>query len=90
MLDKKTINDYYFTLIFLTILTIFSISVTSFYSKNIILYIIMSFVILLSTLSTEIALNKKYGLQEKAKKMMVSIIPINLVIFSVFLFFIFS
>ncbi|EGQ4280047.1 hypothetical protein E2E07_11705 [Staphylococcus pseudintermedius] len=91
MLKFKTfVNKYYFTLVFTTILALFSLSVTELYSRNVALYILMSVIIILSTTAIEIILNKNNPTKEKAKKMLFTMIPINIIVYTVFLLFIFN
>lgn len=81
----KLINDFYFTAITLTPLMLFSII----FWDNIALYSVMALALVLSTLVIELALNKKYFLQEKSKKMSLTIVPINIAVFAMFAIFVF-
>ncbi|QHW37559.1 hypothetical protein GZH82_09530 [Staphylococcus ursi] len=83
------VNNYYFSLVFATMLVLFSIPLTNFYTQNVLLYGIMTFVILLSTVVVEMTLNRTHDLKAKAKKMLWSLVPINVVVFSMFILFIF-
>ncbi|MEJ7542739.1 hypothetical protein [Staphylococcus intermedius] len=83
------INNYYFSLVFATMLVFFSLPLTHWYTENVLLYGIMTFVILLSTVVTEMTLNKTHDLKAKAKKMSWTFVPMNIIVFSVFIFFIF-
>ncbi|NHA37416.1 hypothetical protein C1O33_11870 [Staphylococcus schleiferi] len=87
---KKFINNYYFTLIFLTLLVFFSITFTSIFTKNQYMYMLMSFVILLSTFPVEIQLNKHNNTKEKGRKLLFSIVPINIIVFLIFTLVIFK
>ncbi|MBZ8175997.1 hypothetical protein [Staphylococcus delphini] len=83
------VNNYYFSLVFATMLVLFSLSLTHLYTQNVLLYGIMTIVILLSTVVTEITLNKTHDLKAKAKKMLFTMVPFNMIVFSIFVFFIF-
>ncbi|PCF62869.1 hypothetical protein [Staphylococcus intermedius] len=83
------INNYYFSLVFATMLVFFSLPLTHWYTENVLLYGIMTFVILLSTVVTEMTLNKTHDLKAKEKKMSWTFVPMNIIVFSVFIFFIF-
>ncbi|WP_086429526.1 hypothetical protein [Staphylococcus cornubiensis] len=83
------INNYYFSLNFATMLVFFSLPMTHLYTENVLLYGIMTIVILLSTVVTEITLNKTHDLKAKAKKMLWTMVPMNIIVFSVFIFFVF-
>ncbi|HEC2158139.1 TPA: hypothetical protein R1904_001496 [Staphylococcus delphini] len=83
------VNNYYFSLVFATMLVLFSLSLTHLYTQNVLLYGLMTFVILLSTVVVEITLNKTHDLKAKAKKMLFTIVPFNMIVFSIFAFFIF-
>ncbi|WP_324176928.1 hypothetical protein [Staphylococcus pseudintermedius] len=50
----------------------------------------MTFVILLSTVVVEMMLNRTHDLKAKAKRMLWTIVPINVIVFSIFIFFIFK
>ncbi|HHG6448971.1 TPA: hypothetical protein ACPXKP_002400 [Staphylococcus pseudintermedius] len=52
----------------------------------------MTFVILLSTVVVEMTLNRTHDLKAKAKakRMLWTIVPINVIVFSIFIFFIFK
>ncbi|HHU6751245.1 TPA: hypothetical protein ACUI23_001958 [Staphylococcus pseudintermedius] len=83
------INNYYFSLVFATMLVVFSLPLTHFYTQNVWLYGLMTFVILFSTVVVEMTLNRTHDLKAKAKKMLWSLVPMNVVVFSIFIFFIF-
>ncbi|PCF47118.1 hypothetical protein [Staphylococcus delphini] len=83
------VNNYYFSLVFATMLVFFSLPITHFYTENVLLYGIMTMVILLSTVAIEMTLNKTHDLKAKAKKMLWTMVPMNAIVFSVFIFFIF-
>ena len=82
---SRFINNFYFTLLMITLLAMFSII----FWENINLYMIMSLAIIFSTLITEIFLNNRYALSEKGKKMGLTIIPINIIVFLLFVALIF-
>ena len=82
---SRFINSFYFTLLMTTLLAMFSII----FWENINLYMIMSIAIIFSTLITEIFLNNRYSLSEKGKKMGLTIIPINIIVFLLFVVLIF-
>ena len=82
---SRFINSFYFTLLMTTLLAMFSII----FWENINLYMIMSISIIFSTLITEIFLNNRYSLSEKGKKMGLTIIPINIIVFLLFVVLIF-
>lgn len=82
---SRFINIFYFTLLMTTLLAMFSII----FWENINLYMIMSISIIFSTLITEIFLNNRYSLSEKGKKMGLTIIPINIIVFLLFVVLIF-
>lgn len=86
---KKFIDDYFFTLIFLTMFVLFSGNITNFYNENIIMYILFSLVVIGNILIVEYTLNKKFDLKEKAVKMNYSFVPINVVAFILMLVFVF-
>ncbi|EGQ1318871.1 hypothetical protein GA134_11350, partial [Staphylococcus pseudintermedius] len=77
---KNTIEQYYFTIIYFTILLIFSISITDMFTNRVLIYLILSIVIILSTLVVESKINQSHNLQEKAKIMLFSMVPINLIV----------
>ncbi|EOT2033223.1 hypothetical protein [Staphylococcus pseudintermedius] len=51
------INNYYFSLVYTTLLVFFSLPLTHIYTQNVLLYGLMTFVILLSTVVVEMTLN---------------------------------
>ncbi|EGQ1618789.1 hypothetical protein FD590_10835, partial [Staphylococcus pseudintermedius] len=71
---KNTIEQYYFTIIYFTILLIFSISITDMFTNRVLIYLILSIVIILSTLVVESKINQSHNLQEKAKIMLFSMV----------------
>lgn len=81
---KNTIEQYYFT-----ILLIFSISITDMFTNRVLIYLILSIVIILSTLVVESKINQSHNLQEKAKIMLFSMVPINLIVITIFWIFVF-
>ena len=82
---SRFINNFYFTLLMTTLLAMFSII----FWENINLYMIMSLAIIFSTLITETFVNNRYTSSEKGKKMGLTIIPINIIVFLLFVAFIF-
>ncbi|EGQ4351720.1 hypothetical protein EHR33_09400 [Staphylococcus pseudintermedius] len=86
---KNTIEQYYFTIIYFTILLIFSISITDMFTNRVLIYLILSIVIILSTLVVESKINQSHNLQEKAKIMLFSMVPINLIVITIFWIFVF-
>ena len=82
---SKFINNFYFTLSMITLLAMFSIV----FWENINLYMIMSLAIIFSTLITETFVNSRYTFSEKGKKMGLTIIPINIIVFLLFVVLIF-
>ena len=86
---KNTIEHYYFTIIYFTILLIFSISITDMFTNRVLIYLILSIVIILSTLVVESKINQSHNLQEKAKIMLFSMVPINLIVITIFWIFVF-
>lgn len=86
---KNTIEQYYFTIIYFTILLIFSISMTDMFTNRVLIYLILSIVIILSTLVVESKINQSHNLQEKAKIMLFSMVPINLIVITIFWIFVF-
>lgn len=84
------INNYYFSLVYTTLLVFFSLPLTHIYTQNVLLYGLMTFVILLSTVVVEMTLNRTHDLKAKAKRMLWTIVPINVIVFSIFIFFIFK
>ena len=84
------INNYYFSLVYTTLLVFFSLPITHLYTENVLLYGVMTFVILLSTVVVEMTLNRTHDLKAKAKRMLWTIVPINVVVFSIFILFIFK
>lgn len=86
---KNTIEKYYFTIIYFTILLIFSISITDMFTNRVLIYLILSIVIILSTLVVESKINQSHNLQEKAKIMLFSMVPINLIVITIFWIFVF-
>ncbi|EGQ2672244.1 hypothetical protein GZ971_002337 [Staphylococcus pseudintermedius] len=86
---KNTIEQYYFTIIYFTILSIFSISITDMFTNRVLIYLILSIVIILSTLVVESKINQSHNLQEKAKIMLFSMVPINLIVITIFWIFVF-
>lgn len=85
----QLINHYYFSLNFATMLVFFSLPMTHLYTENVLLYGIMTFVILISTVAIEITLNKTHDLKAKGKKMIWTVVPMNVIVFSIFILFIF-
>ncbi|EGQ1316525.1 hypothetical protein GA063_11115, partial [Staphylococcus pseudintermedius] len=59
---KNTIEQYYFTIIYFTILLIFSISITDMFTNRVLIYLILSIVIILSTLVVESKINQSHNL----------------------------
>lgn len=90
LLLTQFINNYYFSLVFGTMLVFFSLPLTHIYTQNVLLYGLMTFVILLSTVVVEMMLNRTHDLKAKAKRMLWTIVPINVIVFSIFIFFIFK
>lgn len=86
---KNTIEQYYFTIIYFTILLIFSISITDMFTNRVLIYLILSIVIILSTLVVESKINQSHNLQEKAKIMLFSMVLINLIVITIFWIFVF-
>lgn len=86
---KNTIEQYYFTIIYFTILLIFSISITDMFTNRVLIYLILSIVVILSTLVVESKINQSHNLQEKAKIMLFSMVPINLIVITIFWIFVF-
>ncbi|EGQ3940502.1 hypothetical protein GH130_10760 [Staphylococcus pseudintermedius] len=86
---KNTIEQYYFTIIYFTMLLIFSISITDMFTNRVLIYLILSIVIILSTLVVESKINQSHNLQEKAKIMLFSMVPINLIVITIFWIFVF-
>lgn len=86
---KNTIEQYYFTIIYFTILLILSISITDMFTNRVLIYLILSIVIILSTLVVESKINQSHNLQEKAKIMLFSMVPINLIVITIFWIFVF-
>lgn len=86
---KNTIEQYYFTIIYFTILLIFSISITDMFTNRVLIYLILSIIIILSTLVVESKINQSHNLQEKAKIMLFSMVPINLIVITIFWIFVF-
>ncbi|EGQ4289013.1 hypothetical protein EQ484_09415, partial [Staphylococcus pseudintermedius] len=78
-----------FTIIYFTILLIFSISITDMFTNRVLIYLILSIVIILSTLVVESKINQSHNLQEKAKIMLFSMVPINLIVITIFWIFVF-
>ncbi|EOV2100370.1 hypothetical protein ACOD3C_002232 [Staphylococcus pseudintermedius] len=86
----QNINNYYFSLVYTTLLVFFSLPLTHIYTQNVLLYGLMTFVILLSTVVVEMTLNRTHDLKTKEKRMLWTIVPINVIVFSIFIFFIFK
>lgn len=85
---KKLINKYFFTISQATILFIFAIPMTNLVIKSLLLYILLFIIIIGSTFFIERDLSKKYSLQEKAKKICFTLLPINIVVVLIFYIFI--
>lgn len=85
---KKLINKYFFTISQATILFIFALPMTNLLSKSLLLYILLFIIIIGSTFVIERDLSKKYSLQEKAKKICFTLLPINIVVVLIFYIFI--
>lgn len=85
---KKLINKYFFTISQATILFIFALPMTNLLSKSLLLYILLFIIIIGSTFFIERDLSKKYSLQEKAKKICSTLLPINIVVVLIFFIFI--
>ncbi|EGQ3884273.1 hypothetical protein FDP70_07980, partial [Staphylococcus pseudintermedius] len=68
---------------------IFSISITDMFTNRVLIYLILSIVIILSTLVVESKINQSHNLQEKAKIMLFSMVPINLIVITIFWIFVF-
>lgn len=80
----KFLNDFPITLSLALMLTILSGPFTNFYTTNILEYIFLALTFTLSILLSEFLLNRKYDdTVEKAKKLYLYIMPINLVIFTI-------
>ncbi len=84
---KNLFNEYFFTTSQATALIIFSLPMTDLFTKNFLLYMLLFIVIIGSTFFIERELSKKYSLQEIAKKLFLSLLPINIIV--VFIFFVF-
>lgn len=61
---------------------------TNLLSKSLLLYILLFITIIGSTFFIERDLSKKYSLQEKAKKICFTLLPINIVVVLIFYIFI--
>ncbi|POF45041.1 hypothetical protein [Staphylococcus pseudintermedius] len=61
----------------------------SIYNNNHSSDLILSIVIILSTLVVESKINQSHNLQEKAKIMLFSMVPINLIVITIFWIFVF-
>ncbi|MCG1681747.1 hypothetical protein K4Q56_06040 [Staphylococcus epidermidis] len=85
---KKLVNKYFFTISQATILFIFALPMTNLLSKSLLLYIVLFIIIIGSTFFIERDLSKKYALQEKAKKICFTLLPINIVVVLIFFIFI--
>ncbi|WP_049418113.1 hypothetical protein [Staphylococcus hominis] len=85
---KKLIDKYFFTISQATILFIFAIPMTNLVIKSLLLYILLFIILIGSTFFIERDLSKKYLLQEKAKKMCFTLLPINIVVVLIFFIFI--
>lgn len=85
---KKLVNKYFFTISQATILFIFALPMTNLLSKSLFLYILLFIIIIGSTFFIERDLSKKYSLQEKAKKICFTLLPINIVVVLIFFIFI--
>lgn len=81
-------NEYFFTTSQATILLIFAFPMTNLVSKSLLLYILLFIVIIGSTFFIERDLSKKYSLQEKAKKICFTLLPINIIVVLIFFIFI--
>ncbi|EGQ3330400.1 hypothetical protein G0U15_002301, partial [Staphylococcus pseudintermedius] len=66
-----------------------SISITDMFTNRVLIYLILSIVIILSTLVVESKINQSHNLQEKAKIMLFSMVPINLIVITIFWIFVF-
>lgn len=85
---KKSLNEYFFTITYATILIIFAFPITDLFTKSLWFYCLLFVVIVGSTFFIERTLNKKYSLQEKAKKLCYSLVPINIIVIIIFYVFI--
>ncbi|EGQ1297947.1 hypothetical protein DD918_14270, partial [Staphylococcus pseudintermedius] len=65
------------------------ISITDMFTNRVLIYLILSIVIILSTLVVESKINQSHNLQEKAKIMLFSMVPINLIVITIFWIFVF-
>ncbi|EGQ1666959.1 hypothetical protein EQ488_09435, partial [Staphylococcus pseudintermedius] len=59
------------------------------FTNRVLIYLILSIVIILSTLVVESKINQSHNLQEKAKIMLFSMVPINLIVITIFWIFVF-
>ena len=82
-------NEYFFTTIQATILILFAFPMTNLFTENILLYALLFIVIIGSTFFVEHELSEKYSLQEKSRKLCLSLLPINIIVVVVFFIFIF-
>ncbi|EGQ3347298.1 hypothetical protein FDP63_10135, partial [Staphylococcus pseudintermedius] len=64
-------------------------SITDMFTNRVLIYLILSIVIILSTLVVESKINQSHNLQEKAKIMLFSMVPINLIVITIFWIFVF-
>ncbi len=84
---KNLFNEYFFTTSQATALIIFSLPMTDLFTKNFLLYMLLFIVIIGSTFFIERELSKKYSVQEKDKKICLSLLHINIIV--VFIYFVF-
>ncbi len=81
----RFVNRYYVTLIFFSLLTIFSIPLTQKFSQNIKLYFLMYIVVILFTLIMEYFLNRTHDIKDKNKRMLFTVYPLALILIFAFM-----
>ncbi|OFK76897.1 hypothetical protein CJ235_10475 [Staphylococcus pettenkoferi] len=85
---RELLDKYYFTITFATILILFAFPKTDIFTTNLLFYLILFLEVLFSTFIVETILNNRNTLQQKAKKFCVSLLPINIIIITIFFVFI--
>lgn len=81
----RFVNRYYFTLIFFTLLTIFSIPMTQKFSQNTKLYFLMYTVVIFFILGMEYFLNRTHDIKNKDRWMLFTVFPLALILIFAFM-----
>ncbi|EHJ07738.1 hypothetical protein CD113_05515 [Staphylococcus simiae] len=86
---SQLIERFHFTLMNLVILVIFSLSLTDFYSRNIMTMFVLLLLIVIPTFFFELLVPESMNLQQKGKWYLLTILPYMLIIVTIFIYMIF-